>query len=515
MKNAVILFFCMVLFTSLVQAQPGTIHSYQKISDTQGNFTGILDDDDEFGVTAVIGDLNGDGITDIAVGSRYDDDGGTNRGAVYIMFMNSDGTVNHYQKISSVQGNFNDSLIDGTYFGWSVTGIGDLNGDGHPDIAVSTYTVPMVWILFLNADGTVQSYQKIGEGLGGFPSGILSSGGQFGISVRSLGDFNNDGMHEIAVGASQDDDGGPSRGAFYILCLNNTGFAESYHKISQTYGNFTASLSDDCRFGRTIAPIGDLNGDGVTDLAVSSIYDNDGGIQRGAIYILFMTQDYTVKSWQKISNTQGNFTGVLDDNDQFGIGLSGISDINGDGIQDIAAGANADDDGGQNRGAVWILFMNTNGTVKAYQKISSTTGNFNAVLDDGDGFGGFVNLLGDYNNDGYPEIIVGSPHDDDGGLDHGAIYILSLNYLVNGISGIEYENSISVSHGSAGNNFILKMPAETKDIKIYNATGQLVHELKTSMKTTLDITISISGIYYINVISDRFSITKKLVVTGK
>ena len=62
------------------------INSFQKISDTEGNFTATLNDDDDFGVSiASIGDLNNDGINDIAVGADQDDDGSTgdnSRGAV-------------------------------------------------------------------------------------------------------------------------------------------------------------------------------------------------------------------------------------------------------------------------------------------------------------------------------------------------------------------------------------------------------------------------------------------------
>jgi len=68
----------------------GTVDSEQKISDTEGGFGGTLDNGDEFGVSvAGIGDLDDDGTEDIAVGARLDDDGGTDIGAVWILFMSS------------------------------------------------------------------------------------------------------------------------------------------------------------------------------------------------------------------------------------------------------------------------------------------------------------------------------------------------------------------------------------------------------------------------------------------
>jgi len=69
-------------------AQPGWVLSHQKISDTEGGFTGILDDVDLFGRSvASLGDLDGDGLGDLAVGALGDDDGGTGRGAVWVLFL--------------------------------------------------------------------------------------------------------------------------------------------------------------------------------------------------------------------------------------------------------------------------------------------------------------------------------------------------------------------------------------------------------------------------------------------
>ena len=113
--------------------------------------------------------------------------------------------------------------------------------------------------------------------------------------------------------------------------------------------------------------MGDLDGDGITDLAVGAYYD-DGGTNCGAMWILFLNANGTTKSYQKISDTAGSFTGTLSDDDRFGSSVASLGDLDGDGVADIAVGARLDDDGGSGRGAVWILFLNTNGTVKSYQQ---------------------------------------------------------------------------------------------------------------------------------------------------
>ena len=106
-----------------VSAQYGTVKSYSKISDTQGGFTGILDVGDWFGTYVTnLGDVNGDGVIDIAVGVRYDDDGGPDRGAVWILFLDTAGKVKSEQKISDLAGNFNGGLSNQDWFGISVAG---------------------------------------------------------------------------------------------------------------------------------------------------------------------------------------------------------------------------------------------------------------------------------------------------------------------------------------------------------------------------------------------------------
>ena len=81
------------------------------------------------------------------------------------------------------------------------------------------------------------------------------------------------------------------------------------------------------------------SGDGVVGLAVGAVYDDDGGVSghgvgtsnRGAVYILYLKTDGTVKGYAKISPTVGGFTGVLDDNDHFGSSVVSLGDLDGDG----------------------------------------------------------------------------------------------------------------------------------------------------------------------------------------
>ncbi len=233
--------------------------------------------------------------------------------------------------------------------------------------------------------GWVLSHQKISDTEGGF-TGILDNADLFGVSATSLGDLDGDGIGDLAVGVWRDDDGGTDRGAVWILFLNADGTVNSHQKISDTQGGFTGTLNNGDIFGYSVAALGDLDGDGVPDLAVGAFADDDGGFNRGAVWILFLKTDGTVKSHQKISDTQGGFTGILDNGDWFGGSVASLGDLDGDGVGELAVGADGDDDGGLTRGAVWILFLNANGTVNAHQKISSTAGG-GPPLNNGDQFG--------------------------------------------------------------------------------------------------------------------------------
>jgi len=142
--------------------------------------------------------------------------------------------------------------------------------------------------------------------------------------------------------------------------------------------------------------VGDLEADGVGDLVVGSPFQNN----RGAVWILFMDKDGSVDMDQEISHEAGNFNGNLDRDDAFGSAVAGIGDLDGDGIYDIAVGAPFDDDGGKNRGALWILFLQANGKVKSHQKIFDDAGSFSGKLDDDDAFGSAIATLSDLDGDG-------------------------------------------------------------------------------------------------------------------
>ncbi len=413
----------------------GTVHAELRIGQYgRSGFMGPIDLGDIFGcAVASIGDFDGDGTPDLVIGAPRDDDGGTDRGAVWLLFMNADGTVRAHQKISNTEGGFTGILDDTDFFGVAVDSLGDLDGDGVIDLVVSAHADDdggldrgAIWILFLNSDGTVKGHQKISDTAGGF-TGVLDNNDAFGISVANLGDLDGDGVTDLAVGAYRDDDGGSDKGAVWILFLNSDGTVKGHQKISATSGGFTGSLDASDNFGCDVAVVGDLNGDGVRDIAVGVCGDDDGGTDKGAVRILFLNSDGTVLSHAKISDTSGGFNGVLGVDDLLGTGLEGPGDLDGDGVSDLFVGANRHDDGGTNRGAIWLLFLNPDGSVKSERKISQTEGGFGGLLLNNGNFGRSTASLGDLDGDGRVEIACGAYGSDDRASLTGDVWLLSVN----------------------------------------------------------------------------------------
>jgi len=416
-------------FSQEIEAQSlDLIHTEHKISKIAGNFNpNFLNTQPFFGESvASLGDLDGDSVTDFAVGGIFgviplttDVDG-----VVWILLMNSDGTVKSSNKITEGIGGFGGTLDSVSRFGSSLANIGDLDGDGVVDLAVGNEgdSSPdgAVWILFMNSDGTVKSEQKI----------LHPQGGNFGNSLANIGDLDGDGVIDLAVGA---EDAHPFRGSAWILFMNSDGTVKSEIEIILTQGSIVLISS---RFGSSVAPLGDLDGDGVLDLAVGAYQDDDGDTNAGAIWILFLDTDGTVKSEQKISQTQGGFGGSLGNRAAFGHSITNMGDLNGDGIIDLIVGApHVENTPSIDGGKIWVLYMNTDGTVKSEQEISDSAGGFNGALLDIAFFGESVNNVGDFDGDGVNDVLVGSPGDQDDVVPPdefsgpGAIWLLLLNEL--------------------------------------------------------------------------------------
>lgn len=347
----------------LFQDSEGVIRSERKIDHLSNGLAAELEDGDNFGVAlAAPGDMDGDCIPDLVVGASADDDGFTFGGAIYILFLNADGTPREHRKISDATPAFANQLGHTARFGASLAAIGDLDGDGIQELAVGapglyspSFATGGLWILFLDSDASLRSYQRITNGSGGLSFNI-SSQEQFGYAVTALDDRDTSGRTQLLVGAP--DDGFYRKGSVVLLSLEADGFVAADRRFSvNDLGIFL--LSDYLGVGSAVVSIGDLNGDGVGDAAIASenaeFIDGGGLAKVGGIWIVFFQADGSNPTVVEITVNRGGFTGELDEYDYFGSSLGALADHDGDGIPELYVGAQGDDDGVVNGGAVWSL----------------------------------------------------------------------------------------------------------------------------------------------------------------
>jgi hypothetical protein len=341
----------------------GTVKSERKISHTSGDLGLDLPAGAWFGYGVErLGDFDGDGVFDLAVGAAGNSDGGANNGALHLVMLKPDGSVKDVHTISEQLGGLGETLDIADSFANTIANLGDLDGDGTTDLAVThiydddkAFNSGALWILWLTPDGQVKAKQKIGSDDLSEP---LAANDEFGRDVAVVGDVDGDGIQDLAVGAYGDHDGAPLAGSVWILFLRADGSVRESAKISATQGGFTGSLVEGSRFGSAVEPVGDLDGDGVPDLAVGASRGPFYSVGSSRVFILFLSKDGSVHDQIEIGQGQGGLNASVDNGDLFGEALANLGDLDGDGVPELAVGANGDDEGGQDRGAVHVLFLN-------------------------------------------------------------------------------------------------------------------------------------------------------------
>ena len=390
-----------------------------------------LKDNDRYGISvANIGDLDKDGIEDFAVGSVYGDSG---NGEVFIHFMNSDGTIKKTVRINSKTKNVALKYHEANRYGSSIAGLGDLDGDGINDIAVSaeheynkeTKTRGKVYIHFLNKDGSIKktkvlnSIEKNSDSNDFFGSALASS------------DYNHDGIMDLAIGAKGNDDG-----YVYMYFLNKDGSVKNTlsFNFSTKHG---AHGAEEAMYGASIANLGDIDGDGNTDIIVGA--PNDIGdksddecdkgqyCQQGAVYVHLLNKDGSIKDTFSYYSENLKINGGLKLGDRYGLAVSG-GDFNKDGIIDLVVGSPGKNGGvgtdnhKDGEGIVYIHYLNSDFDVVETEIIDDSTPKGARKNKGEDFYGGAIANVGDFDGNGIDDLLVGAK-----GFEGGMAYLHFLN----------------------------------------------------------------------------------------
>jgi Ca2+-binding RTX toxin-like protein len=421
------------------------------------------------------GDINGDGFDDAIIGSRYGDGGGFRAGETNVIFGGDSGfgsTVGGRQVInlatlSPAQGFIVQGTVSAGAAGSRVDMAGDVNGDGFDDIVIGAPTS------LFSANKNGEAYVVFGSGgplgsniggrqivsLGtltpaqGFVIKPDSADNVLGQSVAAAGDVNGDGFDDIIVSERYADGGGTDAGAAFVVFGKAGGFGApvggrqvvDLTTLSPQDGFVLRGENPGDQAGLSVASVGDVNGDGIADIAVVAPNNADGGDHTGTAYVVFgsTTGLGTTVGGRKVADLgtlspkQGFYIYGDAPGDGLGWTISGTSiaaggDVNGDGCSDLIVSAQIGDDGGSDAGEAYIIFGSKTGfgnEISGRQIIDLTnlTPAEGFIIQGdaaGDNAGCSVAGAGDVNHDGFDDLVVGAWHGDDGGTDAGEAYVV-------------------------------------------------------------------------------------------
>ena len=412
------------------------------------------------------GDINGDGIDDVVVGSRYGDDGGSEAGEAYVIFGQAGNTRARIDLtgLSTSDGFIIQGDAAGDQAGFSVSEAGDVNGDGIDDLIVGARlangSVGAAYVIY-GKQGPTRSLVDL-SGLAPSDGYAIRGSAAFdraGASVSGAGDVNGDGIGDLIVGAYAADNGGIDSGNAYIV-FGQAGSARTSINLATLSSVDGYTIQGDMpgdQAGISVSGAGDINGDGIDDMIVGARYGDDGGTNAGEAYVIFGKTGTTRTSLDLTTLEPSDGFIIRGDQpyDRVGRSVSAAGDINGDGIDDLIVGLpNASGDF-LFEGKSYVIFgsrssfgvMSQGRQILDLELLTVSQGLIIRGDAEGDQAGFSVSGAGDVNGDGIDDLLIGALNGDDGGLNAGEAYVLYGNRSFGVISGTDGTDNLD---GTAG-----------------------------------------------------------------
>ncbi|MCC0177667.1 FG-GAP repeat protein [Waterburya agarophytonicola K14] len=474
-----------------------------------------IDPDNNLGSAISLGDVNGDGIDDLALGApygggkltSYGEEYSVGDGRAYIIFGKRDGFTASID-LASLNAN-NGLTLGGIDFqdnlGTSITSAGDINGDGIDDLAVSAANAGKTITNnngYSYSDRRGEAFIVFGSRNFNSPPNLAQLNGSNGFKIEgkaaynnlsddlsNAGDINGDGIDDLIIGTSAAGDvldspyaNGDSdrRGESYVIFGSRNGFNSqlNLNSLNGSNGFTIGGINPEDRLGNAVNNAGDINGDGIDDLILGAKTANQTGeyTAEGGVYVIFGKNNNFAPQFD-LSNLNGSngfaIPGLnLDDN--LGNAVA-AGDINGDGIDDLIFGANT---AGQTiqgfegynysdrRGETYILYGKNKGFAAEINldSLNSADGGKIAGVGTEDLLGSAISSGGDINGDGIDDFVTSAPGVDIGGeyTKEGEVYVVfgqkDVTLLgINGTNGPDKINGTSngdLISGLGGNDII-------------------------------------------------------------
>ena len=395
-----------------------------------GAIAGAPQAGDRFGSAIAAGDFNGDGFDDLAIGVPGEDIGSiTNAGAVNVLYGSNAGLTGvgnqiWHQNSAGIAG----ASQANDRFG-SALAAGDFDNNGYTDLAIgvpgedigSITDAGAVNVIYGSFTGLTNANDEMWHQNTPNINGASEIGDNFG-SALAVGDFDNNGKDDLAVGVPREDIGSVrDAGAVNVIYGAAGGLTSANDDMwHQNKSGINGVVEAGDRFGSALAA-GDFNNNGSDDLAIGVPGEDVGTIRNaGAVNVIYGAGAGGLNSagdqiWDQ--NSPG-IQGGSEVGDQFGWVL-GTGDFDNNGKDDLVIGVPGEDIGTiRNAGAVNVIYGTTRGLAATDSSRFSTwdtdqiwhqnVRGINGEAETGDSFGAAV-AVGDFDNDGTDDVAIGIP----------------------------------------------------------------------------------------------------------